>query len=145
MFLLILSPVPKPYRAFSWQFPADFDIQVFDPEELSAHFGAKHKTRLTTKTRKKYARIRAVDTGVLTPTLNSHTSGKNPVQAPLVPFILLLEPLYFGVLPSTVVPVLAYIVFVIIVACMSVPILNRYFRQIALKANEELNLDAKNE
>ena len=64
---------------------------------------------VTVKTRRQYARIRAVDTGVLPST----SSQRDPQP---VPFILVLEPLYLGVLPASIVPVLGLLLPVILVA-----------------------------
>jgi hypothetical protein len=130
------------------QTPTDFALDVFDPLEAGAFFlplapapgvgivdgHVEHiEEKEGTRTRRKYARIRAVDAGVRTPgvvwvpslaallgmtrTLDasgSDTSGPQTqnngeatqAQAEPVEFILTLEPLLLGVLPASLLPFL---------------------------------------
>jgi hypothetical protein len=124
------------------QTPTDFALDVFDPLEAGALALAfrtpptpidGHVEKNVPRTRRKYARIRAVDAGVRTPgpvwvpslaallgmtrTLDasgSDTSGAGtqnngePTQAQAEPveFILDLEPLLLGVLPASLLPFL---------------------------------------
>ncbi|KAF8079138.1 hypothetical protein FPV67DRAFT_98729 [Lyophyllum atratum] len=130
--------------------PADFSIQIHDFETLSAHFGvALQPTQDTTahKPPQRYARIRAVDRGVLAPTPKSHATDTKPaVSFPLsVPFIVVLEPLYFGVLPASVLPVLAYILLACIASYFAVPKITRHLNGIAAQAKKELENIAKQE
>lgn len=89
--------------------------------------------RTETFTRRKYARIRLVDTGVRTPTRNPAAK-----RAP-VPFTVILEPLHFGVLPSSVVPTLLCLLPVVACAALMVAPINRYLERIAAKAREEIS------
>ncbi|KAG6841576.1 hypothetical protein C0991_009611 [Blastosporella zonata] len=131
----------------SWpaHYPTDFSLHIFDPESLSIYFGLpapqNSHVRPPSQTRRRYARIRLVDTGILTP---STPSTKPDSPAP-VPFILVLEPLYFGVLPPSVVPVLGYIAIVSLFAWMSVPRIIKYLEMIAVEARKELNENVKSE
>jgi len=97
------------YPAF---FPADFRIDLYDPPQ-SSH-------------RLKYARIRAVDTGVLTP---SPTSAQHVVEP--VPFNLILEPLYLGVLPASLVPTITYLVILAGAAYLAFPSIHSYLHGVA--------------
>lgn len=61
--------------------------------------------------RRKYARIQLVNTGVLNPTHEAALKGQDPNVLPgPVPIIVTLEPLWFGVLPASVVPTLFVLV-----------------------------------
>ncbi|KAK7695223.1 hypothetical protein QCA50_002413 [Cerrena zonata] len=90
--------------------PADFRIDTYSPNDTMTHLTSKeHRFPLATAeaapeqveqphmTRRLYARIRAVSTGLRRP--SSHQDRVDPMQ-----YILLLEPLYLGVLPASVVP-----------------------------------------
>ncbi|KAG6820661.1 hypothetical protein H0H93_013512 [Arthromyces matolae] len=129
--------------------PVDFSLQIFDAQDLLAHL-SQHRNHIlnesrppTHRTRARYARIRAVDIGVLTPYPGSTSSGSTTSQPSPVPFILIVEPLYFGFLPPTVVPVLWYIVVVVIIACIGLPPLIKYLDGLASQARKELYEDAK--
>ncbi|TFY77851.1 hypothetical protein EWM64_g6160 [Hericium alpestre] len=83
-----------------------------------------------TATRRQYARIRLVDTGVRAPA--AHTA------APPVPFVLLLEPLYFGVLPASTAPLLALLLPVTGTAAILAQVVHRYLEQVAQRARVEI-------
>ncbi|KAG5715893.1 hypothetical protein E4T56_gene20148 [Termitomyces sp. T112] len=152
--VLDLTRVWSTYSSFtlrlSWpaSYPADFSLEIFNSESLSAHFERRLDLDLdldsgsltTHQTRLRYARIRLVDIGVLTP---SPTTSQivSPKPTP-IPFILYLEPLYLGILPPSVMPILAYILVVSIVACVIVPPLIRHLEKIASQAKKELSSDA---
>lgn len=59
-----------------------------------------------------------------------------------VPIIIVLEPLYFGVLPASVTPVLGFIVFVCALAGLAVPRINRYLQNIATQARQDILKDS---
>lgn len=84
------------------------------------------------QTRLKYARISVVDETSM-PSALPHD----------VRFRIILEPLEFGVLPSSVVPIVFAIVLVVCIAAAAVPRLNRYFARLADKVREELARDEK--
>ncbi|KAH9885441.1 hypothetical protein C8Q73DRAFT_795858 [Cubamyces lactineus] len=93
--------------------PADFFIDIYSPSQLAERFGHSkdapdHSAALT---RKKFARIRVVHSGVFTP---SPENVKRTVEP--VPFIVLVEPLYLGVLPASLVPTLTFLLAVVAVA-----------------------------
>ena len=72
-----------------------------------------------------YARIRLVDTGVRPP---SETS----VETKPTPFNIILEPLYLGVLPASMLPVLLFLAPVLLFAsCFVVPRIHGYLRKVA--------------
>jgi hypothetical protein len=83
-------------------------------------------------TRVKHARISVENAGVLTP--------GNPIQATPsdVPFILKLEPLYFGLLPASILPFVFVLGAVLLVASLGVPRIHRYLQRIALQARKEI-------
>ncbi|KAJ8472333.1 hypothetical protein ONZ51_g8584 [Trametes cubensis] len=97
--------------------PADFFIDVYSPEQLAKHLGHSNAVPnrsgkpTTALTRKKFARIRVVHTGVFTPSPQNANRTVEPV-----PFIVLVEPLYLGVLPASLVPTLAFLLAVVVVA-----------------------------
>ncbi|KAI0319490.1 hypothetical protein OF83DRAFT_1054909 [Amylostereum chailletii] len=90
--------------------PADFSITFYTPFELAALFS--HSSTLSSsplKTCQRYARIRVAHTGVRPP-------AQRDVKNPPVPFVLILDPLYLGVMPASVAPVLALLSLLIPIA-----------------------------
>lgn len=125
------------------QSPADFAIQTFSPVELSQQLGKSSYTSSLTdgqkQTRRRYARIRVVDTGVRNPLSQAPVRGT-------VPFALHLEPLYFGVVPSSVVPVILFLLpLVAITAFFIAPRIHRYMASIAVDAKAELSRGSGND
>ncbi|KAJ7103088.1 hypothetical protein B0H15DRAFT_810873 [Mycena belliarum] len=116
--------------------PTDFLIDVLDPGAAAALLSlppsaAAHEKSVETHT--KYARIRAVDTGVRTPPFNI-TEEAAPVA-----FVLVLEPLYGGVLPATVVPLLLFAVPVLALASMVLlPRVQKHVDELVVEARKEL-------
>ncbi|CAK5264366.1 unnamed protein product [Mycena citricolor] len=103
--------------SYAASFPTDFFIDILSPEEAAAVRGLWSSTNNTSpsaETRRRYARIRAVDTGVRTPQLvpfwpYSVWTGHVALSAAgttSVPFTLTLEPLLLGALPAGLVPFL---------------------------------------
>ncbi|KAF5385150.1 hypothetical protein D9615_001084 [Tricholomella constricta] len=139
----------------SWPapYPADFSIQIYDSEALLSRFGVKPEQPRHTSSalhagqRYRFAHIRLVDTGVLTPTPKSYTDATKPAEAePIpVPFILVLEPLYFGVLPPSVLPVLGFIALACVAAGLAVPKILDHLNSIAVQARKELAVNEKRE
>ncbi|KAK0234237.1 hypothetical protein IW262DRAFT_1291106 [Armillaria fumosa] len=109
--------------------PADFLIDIIDGDAISSGKSTDPPTRL------KYARIRLVDTGVVTP-------GISVDRPTAVPFTVILEPLYFGVLPASVVPTLYFLIAVVLLAATALPWINAYLEGYALKARREIRLAA---
>ncbi|KAF8167266.1 hypothetical protein B0H34DRAFT_8845 [Crassisporium funariophilum] len=90
--------------------PTDISMEIFDHASLSA-YSKGDAAASTQKTRRKYARIQLVHTGVLTPGVTT------PMDQELrynMPIFLILEPLQFGVLPTSVVPVIIAILIVVV-------------------------------
>ena len=85
--------------------------------------------------RRKYARIQLVFTGVLTP-----RTRPPPPEAitRIIPIFLKLEPLYFGVLPESVVPVIWLMIPVIIIGAVAASKANKYFQSVVEEAKKEL-------
>lgn len=151
----------RSYRAFtlrlSWaaSTPADFLIELYSPETVSTFFAGQHQRQITLAenapsfregppfpiTRTKYARIRVVDTGVPTPQIqlgrpNPRLSGQ--VVEPNVHFILILEPLYWGVLPASQLPTVCFLIPVLLAAAMAVPRVLAYLDPFVLQAREDM-------
>jgi len=122
--------------------PADFYLNVYSSLELHAYLQRHnpslvhdhHLEKMSSTTRRMFARIALIDAGVRTPPTN--------VTSPdTVPFIVLVEPLYFGVLPKSVVPILLFLVPVVGVAWfVVVPFVHGYLSQQARQIREELRL-----
>ncbi|CAL1694848.1 unnamed protein product [Somion occarium] len=118
--------------------PADFLITTHPPNETRAILSKHKKTQIPrgrtssiTATRRQHARIRAVDTGLRAP-----SRQKEDVKP--IPFILLLEPLYFGVLPKSVIPIVLFLVPVVLCATLvAAPFVNKFIARIAAEARLE--------
>jgi hypothetical protein len=133
---------------FHHQNPADFLIQIYDPLSLAPRF-----PRLTVHnntgglTRNKYAHIRPVDTGVLTPlpdqSPNHHVVLPRITRS--VPFTLIVEPLYVGVLPASALPVLLFMIPITFLECLALPTIINCFEQLAHKARQEISGREKDE
>ncbi|TCD62201.1 hypothetical protein EIP91_007234 [Steccherinum ochraceum] len=125
----------------SWpaNYPTRFELETFTLTEAHAIISHDHghgykdsARNHTTSTRRQYARIRLVDTGVPTPPVIDAS-----VQA--VPFTLLLEPLYFGVLPKSVIPIISFMIPVILVAIFLIaPLINKYLAAVAAQARVDV-------
>ncbi|KAH8094687.1 hypothetical protein BXZ70DRAFT_947092 [Cristinia sonorae] len=119
----------------SWpaNFPTQFKLQTYTPlqatsllEERSVVAGNGSTTRT------QYARIRLVDTGVRTPPIIDELPQKP------VPFTVVLEPLHFGVLPKSVIPIIVFIIPVVLVSAYVVaPMVNTRLAAVAKLAREE--------
>ncbi|EGN93767.1 hypothetical protein SERLA73DRAFT_172053 [Serpula lacrymans var. lacrymans S7.3] len=140
--------------------PADFSIQIYSPESLlsrqsytessrsltddhndTTSIRSPHKSSAgSTTTRQKYARIRLTDTGVLSPsTYLSRSGGLPPPVGDPISFILILEPLYMGVLPASVLPVLLFLVPVLVATALAVPFNSRYLEKHVSRARVEVD------
>ncbi|KAJ7070590.1 hypothetical protein C8F01DRAFT_1077068 [Mycena amicta] len=146
------------YAAWS---PTDFAITIFDPVDASIALSFAPKGASGPPTRRKYARIRAVDTGVLTPPFKPHASRiidlfyrvyfpgfyATPPQPPdtrTMEFVLTLEPLLLGVLPASLAPLVAFsIVLLVIVARTLLPRVLAGLEGLAAEARRELGEELK--
>ncbi|KAH8825553.1 hypothetical protein DL96DRAFT_1609251 [Flagelloscypha sp. PMI_526] len=79
--------------------PADFFMDIIDPAS-AAPFLVADPSPSGPQTSTKYAFIRIVDTGIVPFSVNKDT--------PPVPFILTLEPLALGILPSSLAPLVGF-------------------------------------
>ncbi|KAH7886287.1 hypothetical protein F5I97DRAFT_1247507 [Phlebopus sp. FC_14] len=148
--------------------PADFLIEIYspetvltrlsrwqqislEPEKVNARSSQSSKERSTTTTRVKYARIRVVDAGVLTPYVplaHHHHHHHNDAPAILavdcapIPFILVLEQLYWGVLPASLLPTVYFLIPVLLAAALAVPWVVAYLDTFVQQAREDLNRKA---
>ena len=114
--------------------------------------------------RSRYARIRAVHTGVLVPTPPHPHQPRTPVPGhppidpeapasvditrqrseethPTVPFILILEPVHWGVLPASLLPTVSFLVPIILAAAVLVPWVTAYLEPYARQAREDLETE----
>ncbi|KAI0673920.1 hypothetical protein C8Q78DRAFT_1076872 [Trametes maxima] len=96
----------------SWpaSYPADFFVDIHSPQSADALLhNMRHHSHVSDAplTRKKFARIRLVNTGVLTPSPENEGRTVEPV-----PFIVMVEPLYLGVLPMSLLPTVAFLLIV---------------------------------
>ena len=131
-----IYPLSLLFHSFSLgktQHPGRFRIDLYTPETLSRELSlpvsiAKPRAG---RTRVRYARIRVVDIGVRPP-------SAKPSEPEPIPFILVLEPLYLGVLPATVLPTIMFLVPLVFFAGLAVPSVYRYLSRIAEKSREEL-------
>ena len=120
----------------------------------------------TPTTRSRYARIRVVHAGVPTPGSRSYSHSHSPALAPqpqpqpripaphpgsaapangaverergTVPFIVILEPTYLGVLPATLLPTVGFLVPIVLAAAWFVPWATAYFEPFVRQAREDL-------
>ena len=106
-------------------------MDIYDPSSLGT-FATKDTSSNTEKTRRKYARIQMVHSGVLTPGIVLDDNSRYNV-----PFILTLEPLYFGVLPKSVVPVVFAIVVAILLGLPIAAKINGSLQNIMLEAKRD--------
>lgn len=92
-----------------------------------------------TMTRTKYARVRVVDIGIRTPTAEYKALLlQSSIKPTPVPFMLILEPLYFGILPATLLPTVGLLILVVIVTGLAFPMVNRHLQAIAAQVREEI-------
>lgn len=128
------------------------------PERARTHAsGSSHtsSTQHTPTTRSRYARIRAVDAGVPTrshsPALAAqprvpvpHPGSAAPVNVAAergrgtVPFVVILEPVYLGVLPATLLPTVGFLIPIVLAAVLFVPWVTAYLEPFAQQAREDL-------
>jgi hypothetical protein len=91
----------------------------------------------STTTRLKYARIRVVDIGVLTPTPDLSPSAPQAVEP--IPFVLILEPLYLGILPASLLPTVCFLVPLLLGAALVTPWIISYLDHFVQQARQELH------
>ncbi|KAJ7492170.1 hypothetical protein FB451DRAFT_519483 [Mycena latifolia] len=111
--------------------PTDFLIDVLDPRDAASLHHLSTTDSYGGRTSTKYGRIRALDTGVRTPPYNR--TETEPVE-----FVLVLEPLYLGMLPATVVPFLLMAAPVLALAGAVLPRVQTYIEGLVGEARSEL-------
>jgi hypothetical protein len=99
-----------------------------------------------------------VDAGVTTPGSRSHSPAfapqpRVPVPHPgsaapanvaverekgTVPFVVILEPAYLGVLPVTLLPTVGFLILIVLAAILFVPWVTAYFEPFAQQAREDM-------
>lgn len=143
------------YRSFtlriSWpaSHPFDFLLEAYTPHgyALKAGYDAAQVTDLPPtypKTRIMYARIRPVNTGVLAPWAQraismNQTRSQAMKDYGKVEFITILEPLRFGGVPETLLPTIAFLIPLVLIAGFIVfPGIHVYITGIARDARAEL-------
>ncbi|KAJ4471807.1 hypothetical protein C8J55DRAFT_459039, partial [Lentinula edodes] len=110
--------------------PADFGMNIFNPETTASRFAGKPISP-PARTRVKFARIRVVDAGIISP-----LSGVTEVRP--VPFLVILEPLYFGLIPASIVPFLWVLLPTVFVSIRVAPYANAFLSDIAAAARREI-------
>jgi len=129
--------------------PFDFQLEAYTPQAyaLKADLNVTWVTDLTSahpETRDMYARIRPVNFGVLAPWAQRAISRNQTLSRALknygkVEFITILEPLRLGVVPETLLPIIAFLVSLVLIAGIVVlPIVHAYIERIARDVRVEL-------
>ncbi|KAF8435664.1 hypothetical protein L210DRAFT_107282 [Boletus edulis BED1] len=139
--------------------PVDFEIALYSPQEVLArhsdsegappHAHASVPPRSTTRSR--FARIYAVHAGVATPTLELEQAPSPRSPPPpshvahavhaTIPFIVILEPVYAGVLPATLLPTIGLLIPIVLVAVALVPWITASLEPCVQQAREELKAE----
>ncbi|KAI0814851.1 hypothetical protein BC629DRAFT_1467463 [Irpex lacteus] len=131
----------------SWPayYPTEFLIETFPPKDALAAFQqvypetarSQPPRKTPRKTRRQYVRVRLVDAGVrVSSKINSTTEA--------TPFMIILEPLYFTVLPASVIPTLLFLLPVVLVTSVFVvPRIHRFLRTIADGIRSESTVAAR--
>ncbi|KAF9653944.1 hypothetical protein BDM02DRAFT_3107109 [Thelephora ganbajun] len=140
------------YRGFtlriSWpaSHPFDFQLEGYTPQgyALKAGHNVNELPPTHPKTRNMYARIRPINTGVLAPWAQraialNRTHSQAMRDYGKVEFITILEPLRFGGVPETLLPTIAFLVPLVLIAGFVVfPQIHAYVAWIANEARVEL-------
>ena len=122
----------------------DFWIETYSPDALGKAVAGEDGTAASGQlssqrplTRRMFARIRAIDTGVPTPfPAGNNASARHKAE---VAFIVVVEPLHFGVLPATVVPAVLMLMAVAVgAATLVLPTVSKYLNAMADAVREEI-------
>lgn len=125
-------------------------MSIHDPVSVGSLYSPQRRRENSPSkemTRRKYARIHIVYTGVLTPSSDSAVmASRIKATTPLlVPFVLILEPLYFGVLPASMTQNVILIVFVAVLSLLVAPRMGTYLQQFVELAKKEIESKQKEE
>ncbi|KAI0370030.1 hypothetical protein BV20DRAFT_995650 [Pilatotrama ljubarskyi] len=132
-----------PYSKFtlriSWpaSHPAEFYIELHSPESLASVVPDANDVQEDppnlSSTRRKYARIRVIHQGVLTPSRSNQNRTVKPV-----PFEVIVEPLYLGVIPASLVPTLVFLLVLVgVTAFVVLPRIQAYVFAVASQVRSE--------
>jgi len=129
--------------------PFDFQLEAYTPQGYALKAG--HNVTLVPdltpthpETRSMYARIRPVNIGVLAPWAQRAISLNQTLSRALegygkVEFITILEPLRLGGVPETLLPTIAFLIPLVLIAGFEVfPRIHAYIARIARDARAEL-------
>lgn len=124
-------------------------MTIHDPVSVTSIYSLpQHQENPSLKTtRRKYARIHIVYTGVLTPSSDpAIMASRIKATTPLVvPFVLIVEPLYFGILPASMTPNALFIIFVAVLSLLAAPRISAYLEQFVELAKKESENKPKEE
>ncbi|KAI0354756.1 hypothetical protein OH77DRAFT_489360 [Trametes cingulata] len=119
--------------------PAEFFIDLYTPSSLASVLSGSDRVYSThpagdnTLTRRKYARIRLISQAVFTPSPATRNRTVEPV-----PFMVIVEPLYLGVIPASLVPTLATLLALVAVTAFFVlPRIHAYLSAVADQVRSE--------
>lgn len=62
-----------------------------------------------------------------------------------VPFIVILEPVYLGVLPAALLPTVGFLIPIVLAAALFVPFVIAYFEPFVRQAREDMNTGTRKE
>ena len=131
------------------QHPFDFQLEAYTPQDYALKAG-HNATRITDllpahpESRNMYARIRPINIGVLAPWAQravalNQTRSQVMKDYGKVEFITILEPLRFGGIPETLLPTIAFLIPLALVAgFVAFPSIHTYIERIAREAQAEL-------
>ncbi|TBU26792.1 hypothetical protein BD311DRAFT_866514 [Dichomitus squalens] len=114
--------------------PAEFYLDTYSPESLGQLVYGRNMPG-GALTRRTYARIRVINSGVLTPSHAHRYLILDPVS-----FVVAVEPLYLGVLPKSVVPtVFAIVAITTLAGWLVVPFVTKHLMAIAGQVKAEIS------
>ncbi|KAF8971799.1 hypothetical protein BDZ97DRAFT_1650826 [Flammula alnicola] len=119
--------------------PTDISIKIYDPASLAV-FSKQPRSTQPQKTRRKYARIQLVHTGVVAETTGSVFKDDSRY---VVSIFAVLEPLYFGVLPKSVISVVITIMMVVLLGLPVAGVINNSLQNVVQLAKQELDPQSK--
>ncbi|KAF9447830.1 hypothetical protein P691DRAFT_730784 [Macrolepiota fuliginosa MF-IS2] len=113
--------------------PCDIYIRTFDPQHVASQL---LRNRPLHPTRRKYAHIHVINTGIPTP--SSIGEDMTWLRREPVPVTLILEPLLLGVVPQSVVPVITLLSGAVAMMIMIMPTAVGYYNTITIPFKQGL-------
>ncbi|KAF9444888.1 hypothetical protein P691DRAFT_735836, partial [Macrolepiota fuliginosa MF-IS2] len=113
--------------------PCDIYIKIFDPQHVASQLLSNRPLH---PTRRKYAHVYVINTGVPTP--SSTGEDMTWLRREPVPVTLILEPLLLGVVPQSVVLVITLLSVAVAMVIMIIPTAVRYYDTIAAPFKQDL-------